>query len=139
MRPLVSGEFCLQYQHPTAVPVSSSAVNDSFQTVSALLWRPFGVSRVSMEQFLRSSTRNLYLYSQLSRHGSVTVQYSIYPRAPSHYRVARGIKYNLLHTDRYARYRRLAYTHLHTGHLIEARRPIGVSEGSQTTTPMRAR
>jgi len=89
--------------------------------ISALLWRQIGASCVSIEQFLRSSARKLYhyLYSPLPLFTTLVSQ-SLF----IHCHVARGIRYGLLHTDRYSRYRRLTYIHLHAGHLIEARRPI---------------
>jgi hypothetical protein len=65
-------------------------VNDNFRSVGALLWRQFCVSRVSMDlSFDRMHVTFTFIHTTLVTQSLL----GIHPKAPSHYHVARDIKY----------------------------------------------
>jgi len=62
------------------------------------------------------------LYSQNSSHNRYSTLGILF-----HYRVVHDIKYDLVHTDRYAEYQRLAYKHVHVHHSTEGIRLMRLS------------
>jgi hypothetical protein len=88
MRPLVSNVLC--FSTPYSCSGFLECVNDNFHSVGALLWRQFGDSRVSMDHsFDRLHVSFTFIHTTLVTQSLL----GIHPKVPSHYHVARDIKY----------------------------------------------
>jgi len=69
-----------------------------------------------------------------TRHTNRHSTLGIHPEVSVHYRVVCDIKYDLLHTDRYAGYQRIVYKHVHVHHSTEGIRLMKLSFRRQGRT-----
>lgn len=112
-----SPAFQLPFRSPEG-PV----VSDSFDGIRARVWGLDAKSTSSC--FHRLFLRSLHVTSTFKSHSSCHTITTQHPSSCSIIASPAALNADLLHTDRYVRYQRLAYKHVYADHSIAAAFPI---------------